>query len=239
LTQTDAPFATAPGQQSALSFLLMRPANTIATATLAIVAMITLIACAPTSSSEAPAFTPLPYADDFSDPNSGWETLSDLNADVKYDAGALRIVVKLENLTQWSAAGRRFKDAIFEVDARPNGGPTDNGFGVLFRMQDRKNFYHFEISSDGYWRAGYVQDGDWNNWDDWQPHPAIRPGGETNRIKVVMQGDKLSFFVNDQLVSSREDGTFTSGDIGVFALTLIDAPGTDVSFDNVRVSEVK
>jgi len=202
-------------------------------------AMIALVACAPAPGSGAPAFTSLPYSDDFSDPNSGWETVSDLNADVKYDAGALRIVVKLENLTQWSAAGRRFKDAIFEVDARPNGGPTDNGFGVLFRMQDRKNFYHFEISSDGYWRAGYVRDGDWNNWDDWQPHPAIRTGSETNRIRVVMQGDQLSFFVNDQLISSRQDGMFASGDIGVLALTLIDAPGTDVSFDNVRVSEAK
>jgi len=186
-----------------------------------------------------PALTPLPYSDDFSDPGSGWETLSDLNADMAYDAGTLRILIKRENLIQWSAAGKRFGDAVFEVDARPNGGPADNGFGVIFRMQDRNNFYHFAISSDGYWRAGCVRDGDWINWDDWQPHPAIRSGGETNRIKVVMQGAKLSFFVNDQFITSREDELFASGDIGVFALTLIDAPGTDIAFDNVLVSEVK
>ncbi len=188
----------------------------------------------PTSS-----LTPLPYSDDFSNPNSGWETLSDLNADVTYDAGTLRIVIKRENLIQWSAAGQRFGDGVFEVDAQPRGGPMDNGFGVIFRMQDRNGFYHFAISSDGYWRAGYVQDGVWNNWDDWQPHPAIRLGSQVNRIKVVMQGTKLSFFVNDQFIASREDSLFASGDIGVFALTLIDAPGTDVAFDNVRVSAVE
>lgn len=217
----------------------MRLATRITPAALAFVAIAMLIGCAPAAAPDASALTPLPYTDDFSDPNSGWQTLSDLNADVRYENGRLRIIVKLENLTQWSAAGKRFKDAIFEVEARPNGGPTDNGFGVLFRIQDRKNFYHFGISSDGYWRAGYMKDGDWVNWDDWQPHPAIRLGGQTNRIKVVMRGNELSFFVNDQPISSKQDDTFASGDIGVFALTLIDKPGTDVSFDNVRVTAVE
>jgi hypothetical protein len=187
----------------------------------------------------APATTPLPYADDFSNPSSGWQTQSDLTADVKYDDGRLRILVKQENLTQWSVPGKKFKDGAFEVEAQPNGGPQDNGFGVIFRVQDRKNFYHFEISSDGYWRAGAVQDSEWKNWDDWQPHPAIRTGGEANRLKVVMQGDKLTYFVNDQQVFTKSDATFDEGDIGVLALTLIDAPGTDVSFDNVSVTEVK
>ncbi|BCX02279.1 MAG: hypothetical protein KatS3mg053_0217 [Candidatus Roseilinea sp.] len=217
----------------------MKLATRIATAAFICIAMAAMIGCAPASGTDAPAFTPLPYTDDFSNPNSGWQTLSDLNADVKYDGGGLRIIVKLENLTQWSAAGQNFKDAVFEVDARPNGGPTDNGFGVLFRMQDRKNFYHFAISSDGYWRAGYMRDGDWENWDDWQPHPAIKLGSETNRIKVVMRGNELAFFVNDQPISSKQDDTFASGDIGVFALTLIDKPGTDVTFDNVRVTAVE
>lgn len=198
-----------------------------------------LAACAPAPAPATDSFTPLPYTEDFSDPASGWETLSDLSADVKYDNGALRIIVKLENLTQWSAAGKRFQDGVFEVDARPNGGPTNNGFGVLFRMQDRKNFYHFVISSDGYWRAGYVQDGDWKNWEDWQPHPAIRTGSESNRIKIVMQGSALSYYVNDQLITSKEDRLFDSGDIGVLALTLIDAPGTDISFDNVSVTAIR
>lgn len=72
----------------------------------------------PTSS-----LTPLPYSDDFSNPNSGWETLSDLNADVTYDAGTLRIVIKRENLIQWSAAGQRFGDGV--RGGRPAQGRAD------------------------------------------------------------------------------------------------------------------
>ncbi len=197
-----------------------------------------LVACATPAAPQNP-LTPLPYSDDFSNPQSGWEQLSDLSADARYDNGTLRITVKQENLTQWSVAGKRFKDGTYEVDAKPVGGPTDNGFGVMFRVKDRKNFYHFEISSDGYWRAGIVQDGKWTNWDDWIQHPSIKTGGESNRIKIVMNGEKLTFYVNDQEVASREDKTFLEGDIGVLALTVIDAPGTDVAFDNVSVTETK
>lgn len=180
--------------------------------------------------------TTLPYSDDFSNPQSGWQTLNDLSADVKYDNGALRITVKQENVTQWSAAGKRFKDGVIEVEAKPVAGPTDNGFGILFRMKDRKNYYHFEISSDGYWKAGWVVDGAWKDWNDWQPHPAIKAGGESNRLKVVMQGEKFTFFINDQEITSFEDKQFAEGDIALFALSLLGQPGTDIAFDNFSVT---
>lgn len=203
-------------------------------AAMATVMALLLAAC--NSAPPTPVATDLPYADDFSDPSSGWETLSDVSADVKYDNGALRFTIKQENLTQWSNPGKAFQDGVLEVDAAPNDGPTDNGFGVLFRYKDRKNFYHFEISSDGYWRAGLMRDGKWENWEDWAGHPNIKTGDAVNHIKVVMQGDTFTFFVNDQQLSQRQDKSFDSGDIGLFALTLIDAPGTDVSFDNVSVT---
>lgn len=191
---------------------------------------------AATACNQPPTTTPLPYADDFSNSSSGWETLSDISADVKYDAGMLRFIIKQENLTQWSVAGKVFQDAAYEADAQPNGGPTDNGYGLIFRVKDRKNFYHFEISSDGYWRAGTMTNGSWDNWDDWAAHPAIKTGNAVNRLKVVMKGSTFTFFVNDQQVAQKEDKTFALGDVGLFSLTLIDMPGTDVSFDNVKVS---
>jgi hypothetical protein len=188
---------------------------------------------------QAPSTTPLPYNEDFSSPDNGWQTLSDISADVTHDdeAGKLRILVKQENLTQWSVAGKTFADATYEVEAQPNGGPSDNGFGIMFRVKDRKNFYHFEISSDGYWRAGIMEDGNWVDWDDWAAHSAIQTGNAMNKLKVVMKADTFTFFVNDMEVFEKQDATFPIGDIGVFALTLIDEPGTDISFDNVNVTE--
>ncbi len=212
------------------SLRLTRPVL-LAAFTVALAAALAACSSAPV----APTTTPLPYADDFSDPNSGWQTLSDVSADVKYDGGRLRFVIKQENLTQWSVPGKAIEDGALEVDAQPVGGPTDNGFGVMFRFKDRKNFYHFEISSDGYWRAGRMKDGAWENWEDWATHPAIKTGMESNRIKVIMQGDQFTFLVNGQQIAQKQDAAFGAGDIGLLALTLIDAPGTDVAFDNVSV----
>lgn len=199
--------------------------------------VVMLAACA--QPAQQPPLTTLPYTDDFSNPQSGWQTLNDLSADVKYDSGALRITVKQENVTQWSAAGKLFKDGVIEVDAKPIAGPTDNGFGILFRMKDRKNYYHFEISSDGYWKAGWVVDGAWKDWADWQPHPAIKTNGESNRLKVVMKGEKFTFFINDQEITTIEDKQFAQGDIALFALSLLGQPGTDITFDNLSVIEAK
>jgi hypothetical protein len=193
--------------------------------------LILLSACAQPSPN-----TPLPYTDDFSAPSSGWQILSDVSADVKYDAGKLHFIIKQENLTQWSIASKMFQDGVFQVEAQPNAGPTDNGFGVLFRVKDRKNFYHFEISSDGYWRGGVMKDGNWQNWDDWAESSAINTGNAVNKLKVVMKGNTFTLFVNDQQIVEKEDATFPSGDIGLFALTLLDKPGTDISFDNVSVT---
>ena len=192
------------------------------------------VACAGSSTAQTPK---LPYSDTFDDPKSGWTITSDLSGDARYDGGRMRIVVKNENLTIWSTAGKVFGNGVYAIDAQPIGGPQDNGFGVLFRVTDRQNFYHFEISSDGYWRAGITKDGKWANWGDWMQHPAIRTGGDVNRIRIVMQGPKFDFYVNDQLIHSRQDDSFAQGDIGVMALTVIDQPGTDVAFDNASVTE--
>ena len=54
-----------------------------------------------------------------------------------------------------------------------------------------------------------------------------------------MKADKVTFFVNDQMVNERAETEPAAGDIGVFALTLLDQPGVEVVFDNVSVTEAK
>ena len=205
----------------------------------AVIIALVLSACSQPAGS---GLTALPYNEDFSNPdgpNGKFQTVSEADpaAYVKYDGGKLRIVVKVQNQTQWTLASKQFGDAVIEVDAQPNpGGPTDNGFGIIFRVKDRKNFYHFEISSDGYWRAGMMKDNAWQTWADWAQHPAIKADGSVNRLKVLMKGDTLEFYVNGTLVNSRKDSTFVIGDIGLMALAQLDHPGTDVSFDNLSVT---
>ena len=207
----------------------MRPVCAVASALI-------LIACSAEPATPAPSN--LPYTEDFANPKSGWQTSADPSGEVKYDDGHMRVTVNQQQLVLWSVSNKQFANGVFAVDASAVGGPQDNGFGVLFRFKDRKNFYQFSIASDGSWRTSMTKDGKETVWSDWQPHPAIQPDSATNHIKVVMNGDKFVFYVNDQQLGQQQDSSFASGDVGVFAMTFIDKPGTDVAFDNVSITEV-
>jgi hypothetical protein len=193
-----------------------------------------LFAC---STSNEPPLTQLPYTEDFTNPASGWDVSADLTGETAYKDGQMHILVKNDNFSIWSVSKKAFKDVVYEVDAQPVSGPEDNGFGVVFRFKDRKNFMHFEISSDGYWRAGVMKEGKMETYADWVQHPAIKTGKDVNRIKIVMKGDVFEYSVNNQLIFTRTEPGFERGDVGVFGLTVIDQPNVEVSFDNVSVSK--
>jgi hypothetical protein len=195
--------------------------------------MLSLTACNPASNE--PPLTELPYSEDFSNTASGWEVSSDLTGETAYRDGQMQILVKNDNFTIWSFANKSFKDAIYEVDAAPISGPEDNGFGVVFRYKDRKNFLHFEISSDGYWRAGTMKEGKFDEYADWVQHPAIKTGNATNRIRIEMRGDEFVYAVNGTEILRRSEPGFERGDLGVFVLTVFDQPNVTVGFDNVSV----
>jgi hypothetical protein len=211
----------------------MRTIHTALTSALTALCVLALTAC---SQSNAPQFTALPYSDDFSNPQSGWTVTADLSGDTKYDGGVMRITVKNENLTMWSVAGKNFKDVVYEVDMKKVEGPDDNGFGVIFGMKDRNTFCHFDISSDGYWRAGTTtKDKGWQNFADWLQHQAILPGDQLNKVSIALKGESVTFSVNGQQLETRTQPECTQGDIGVFALTQIGQPGVSIAFDNVSV----
>ncbi len=200
---------------------------------LAVCAAGCLAAC---TTPETPKTSALPFLDDFSNASSGWKVSTDLAGDTKYEAGQMRVFVKNENLTIWSNAGKRFDDMVYEVDTQTIEGPEDNGLGVLFGYKDNQTFCHFEISSDGYWRAGIsTKEKKWVNFSDWQPNSAILPGNAVNRVGVMVKGDTVTYSVNGQLLDTRVQPECRGGDIAVFALSQIGSPGVLIGFDNVAV----
>ncbi|MCX6025899.1 MAG: serine protease [Chloroflexi bacterium] len=177
------------------------------------------------------------FADDFSDPFSGWPRRSDETVITDYAQGGYRIWVNDSQLDVWGQPGLDVVDAIMEVEATTLGGPQDNDFGVLCRYQDNQNYYLFEISSDGYAIIAMYRAGEWVGLssDQYQPSDAIAQGEATNRIRAECIGPTLRLYVNDELVAEAEDSTLPSGDVGLIAGTF-DEAGTDILFDNFKVS---
>lgn len=92
---------------------------------------------------------------------------------------------------------REFSDFDLIVDTTLVTGPVNNGFGVLFRHQDNRNYYLFMISSDGYYQVSRRLNGVDEELSDWVISPAIRQGQAMNTIRVVGRGNTFTFFVND------------------------------------------
>jgi len=182
-----------------------------------------------------------PYYEPF-DSAGGWNVGEGVNAQGSISNGAyiLSIDPNLGGDVFWVTAGKNFSDGIFEVDAKPLEGAIDNGYGLLFRVNESKeDFYVFKVSGDGYIYIGRCEDGCLVEKalinKDWFDSEAVSVGfNVTNHLKVEAIGEKMVFFVNDIEVGEASDGLLKNGDIGLLAETFTPG-GLRVAFDNFRV----
>ncbi|MFH1524789.1 MAG: zinc ribbon domain-containing protein [Chloroflexota bacterium] len=179
------------------------------------------------------------FHDDFSDPNSGWESYENDNGSAGYESGGYRLNVVTANWLIWDTLPDIFQNDIrIEVDATKIDGPDDNGFGVICRFQDNSNYYYLGISNDGY-AAIYKsiqgtlsvissEDGKWQKVD------GIYPGSANNHIRADCVGNTLTLYANGAQIATATDDSFTGGQVSLAAGTF-EMGGVDILFDNFFV----
>jgi uncharacterized repeat protein (TIGR01451 family) len=149
---------------------------------------------------------PPDYADDFSDPESGWLVYED--ADVKYDytGGEYQIWLKNPSAGRWVTPGAKASDFTVAVSARRTSG-TDGPYGILFGInEDWSELYMVVINEDYYDILRY--DSGWTFLAS-ASSPEILTGTAWNRIKVTRDGTAISLYINDQFQTTVYDGSFT------------------------------
>jgi len=181
------------------------------------------------------------FADDFSDPGSGWEVRETASGATGYRDGRYFIRVNAPRFQLWSSPGQPFKgDVIVEASAVPARGPDKNEMGVLCRYQDRQNFVYGSVGADGYYAIVEIK----NNKETiltgkgkFQLSDAIPRGGETYVIRLACEGDRYTLFVNgEQIDSATTSGSaFSAGDVGLLGGTF-DQGGVEILFDDFTVS---
>ncbi len=122
--------------------------------------------------------------------------------------GLLRINAETANSGPYSVAKPYFDDFDLRVQGKAVEGDPTNGYGVIFRLQDKGNrsvdddsYYLFLVSSDGYYKLERVIDGEAKEISLWIASPVVNQGiGAMNALRVTAQGDQFQFFVNDQQV---------------------------------------
>jgi len=185
------------------------------------------------------------FEDDFSDSMSGWPVNSQAKAEAKYLDGRYSLLNKEDGYYRY---GRnieigQFDNFILEVDAQWHGTSSSyNYYGIVFREQDGDNRYLFYVSSDdGYYALGKTMKGTASELKDWTTSAYIKKGAAVNRLKVVCQGSQISVYVNDTLLTTVYDYSFSRGYVGLMvgkgeSTYSLKVPDADAIFDNLKIS---
>ncbi len=193
---------------------------------------------------EPSGYDSLPFYDDFSNSNTGWDVYDTNQDSAGYGSGFYFVISRTNEFSSYGAAGRFYADTIIEVDATLANGPIDNNFSINVgcRVQENNDGYIFEIAGDGYFAAGYYTGGGDTyhsllSGDEWQFTDAVQQGVTTNHMAVTCNGSQFRLEVNGQVLYEGQDFTFTEGDIGLGAATYDDNNiPAEVHFDNLMVT---
>jgi len=176
------------------------------------------------------------FADDFSDPNSGWADSQEADYEIGYSDGVYRVYLAVPDLAVWSPALQTFDDVVIDVDAAKTAGSDNNNVGVMCRYLDTDNFYLLQISTDGYYNIAKRQAGEWTllGTGEFEFSSAILQGNAVNHLRAECVGDTLRLTVNDVILTEVQDADFAGGDVGLLAGS-IDEGGIEVLFDDFTV----
>ena len=91
-----------------------------------------------------------PYHEEF-DSLGTWGSDDTSEAFGNVTNGVFEFAVKVPEAFFWSTGGETFGDGTYELETTQTAGPLDNGYGMMFRIDNETNsFYLFEVSGDGY-----------------------------------------------------------------------------------------
>jgi hypothetical protein len=107
--------------------------------------------------------------------------------------------------------------------------------GLIFRSNDTNTkFYAFRIGRDGIYSLFVVKDSSHSLSLAYDNSTAIKTGaGQSNTLTIIARGSNFYLYINQQFVGTASDGSYGTGEIGIFASDT--SSNTDVAFSNVKV----
>jgi len=192
---------------------------------------------APTSTQASTAQVVVPFADDFTNSQSGWPTRQNESGSISYQPDGYHILVTRTGDALWASTLRQDQDLSIHVDATPVTEGDLSYYGLVCRIQEDQSFYYFVVRSNGEYTIGKHQNDSFPSFfsDGWRRSDAIHPGTQTNQLRADCMGSTLRFYVNDVLLGEATDPNFVSGLNGLIVAAL-DPQGFEVVFNNFQIT---
>jgi Domain of Unknown Function (DUF1080) len=131
-----------------------------------------------------------------------------------------------------SLSDKVYGDVTVSTRFKPVSGNSDRAAGIIFRIQDKENYYilRANASEDNVNIYKYV--GGWRRAI--QEGSAKVPSGTWQELRVEVKGNHIRGFLNGKLVVEATDDTFKAGKIGLWTKA-----DSFTCFDNVLVNPAK
>jgi uncharacterized repeat protein (TIGR01451 family) len=173
---------------------------------------------------------PAYYADDFSDPGSGWPVDDDADRRFAYTGGQYQMWLKKPSLGWSVTPGAQATDFAAAVSARRASG-SSGGYAIRFGInEDWSQFYEFYVEANRY--SIWKYDSGWTALRNPTASSYIKTGTNWNRLKVIRAGTNISVYANNQYLTTVADGSFIRlGRIGLAAYSASSA-ALDARFDD-------
>lgn len=181
------------------------------------------------------------FEDTFDSDGSGWGTgefedkYSQSEVTIEEGRYTLAVTSKTDDsaYVEKELPSRRFSDFILTVDATPRDNEPYYSYGVAFREDDDGNVYTLQINNRGQYSI-FLYNQEWQKLKDWSSTPAIK-GGQTNRLIVTAKGPSLTFYVNDQQLTTLTDKTLPEGKVNLLVEVNENGKSATVDFDNLVI----
>jgi len=150
-----------------------------------------------------------------------------------------------QNWFVWSTPnGETYENIHAEATATNNDGEETTSFGIMCNKQgDTTSFYYLVMAADGEYVIGKAMQGEEDvfltNNGEWGYSDQIESGLSTYRVGADCGNGTLTLYVNDKVVDSVTDYTYTSGGVGLIAWSGANASAGDVTFDDYILTSLE
>lgn len=110
---------------------------------------------------------------------------------------------------------------------------ADSSWGVIFRVKDNHNYYHFHVTDDRFFAVSACVKGQWQTLADWAETNTIKPNG-VNQLEVIAREKHFTFLINGQIASELDADRLDKGVTGLAIEAY--APEAEIVFDFMDIT---
>lgn len=156
--------------------------------------------------------------DGYTDNKNYWSTSKNENVDLDIRNGNYYFDHKRSS-GGWSSTIKKYIDTSrdFKIlaDIKKESGDLYGGYGIVFGRKDSNNQTLFYVNGNGSYSINKIKDGKDNYLRSWTSSSAVRKGnGAYNVLKVVKNGSKLEYYINNTKVYTDYNPGFYGDRLG-------------------------